>query len=250
MIDVALDPLVWLAFALALTMLFSLFGRRCRRCLVMSFSTLCLLILVASPGFANRWLASLEDAYPLRHCDMDSNSRPVVVLGGGMDGGYQAFPADQRLSNTSKNRVLAAASIVTPNGLLFIAGGKARNRRSDAEADAMHELVQARLAEGVTVVTEVDSESTHQNALNLQSIFEQMQQPKDIVLVTSAWHMRRAVGVFRQRGFEVCTYGVDPQQHMGVPLTALWPQTTALQKTKIALHEWLGWYFYRQQGFI
>lgn len=250
MIDVLLDPLVWLAGSLVLTLVFGLFGRRCVRCLFMSFATLCLLILISSPGFANRWLASLEDAYPLRHCVVEDNSRPVVVLGGGMDGGYGDFPSDQRLSNTSKNRALAAAELVKPHGLLFIAGGKARNRRTDAEADAMHVLVEPRLAEGVTVVTEVDSESTHQNALNLHSIFEQMHLPKDIVLVTSAWHMRRAVGVFRQRGFDVCTYGVDPQQHIGVPLTTLWPQTTALQKTKIALHEWVGWYFYRQQGFI
>ncbi len=250
MIDVVLDPLVWLAGALVLTMIFGLFGRRCRRCLFMSFSSLSLVVLVASPGFANRWLASLENAYPLRHCDIENNERPVVVLAGGMRGGYTDFSGAQRLSNTSKNRALAAAEIVAPHSLLFIAGGRARNRRTDAEAEAMSALIEHSLPAGVTVVTEVNSESTHQNALNINSIFEQMQLPKDIVLVTSAWHMRRAVGVFRRHGFNVCTYGVDPQQHIGVPLTALWPQTTALQKTKIALHEWIGWYFYRRQGFL
>lgn len=250
MIDIFLDPLVWVAGALLLTMLFSLFGRRCLRCLLMSLMTLCLLVAVSSPGFSNRWLATLEDAYPLRHCDVESSERPVVVLGGGMSGGYSDFAAQQRLSNTSKNRALAAAEIVKTDGILFIAGGKARNRRTDSEADAMSDLVAPVLAEGVTVAKEVDSETTYQNALNLESMFDQMNLPKDIVLVTSAWHMRRAVGVFRKRGFEVCTYGVDPLQHIGVPLTTIWPQVTALKKTQIAIHEWVGWFFYRQQDFI
>lgn len=250
MIDVFLDPLVWVASALLCTILFSLFRRRCLRCVFMSFMTLCLLVAIASPGFANRWLATLENAYPLRQCDVESNTRPVVVLAGGMSGGYGSFPSEQRLSNSSKNRALAAADVVQPQGILFIAGGRARSRRDSAEADAMAKLVAPRLPADVTVVKEVDSESTHQNAVNLSAVFEQMDLPKDILLVTSAYHMRRAVGVFRKRGFEVCTYSVDPQQHIGVPISVLWPQVTALAKTQIALHEWQGWFFYRQQGFL
>ena len=250
MIDILLDPLVWVASSLLITMLFSLFKRRCLRCLITSLMTLCLLVAISSPAFSNRWLATLEDAYPLRHCDVESSTRPVVVLGGGMSGGYSSFAAQQRLSDASKNRALAAAEIVKPGGILFIAGGKARNRRTDSEADAMGDLIAPVLAEGVTVAKEVDSESTYQNALNLAPMFDQMELPKDIVLVTSAWHMSRAVGVFRKRGFEVCTYGVDPLQHIGVPLTTLWPQVSALNKTKIAIHEWVGWYFYRRQDFI
>ena len=249
MIDVFLDPLVWLAGALLFTMLFSLFGRRCLRCLFLSFMSFCLLVLIASPGFANRWLATLEDTYPLRQCDVESNSRPVVVLAGGMSGGYGEFPSMQRLSSASKNRALAAAAVVKDQGMLIIAGGPARNR-DDAEADAMESLVQTMLPEHVSVLKEVNSESTHQNAINLSVIFDQKQLPKDILLVTSAYHMRRAVGVFRKQGFAVCTYGVDPLQHVGVPLTTLWPQVTALGKTQIALHEWLGWLFYRRQGFL
>ncbi|MGB0867556.1 MAG: hypothetical protein ACPGSC_13685, partial [Granulosicoccaceae bacterium] len=137
MIEIALDPLIWIAGALLLTMLFSLFRRRCLRCFFFSLVTLMLLVLVASPGFANRWLGSLENAYPLRQCDIESSTRPVVVLGGGMTGGYREFSAPQRLSNTSKNRALAAAEVVKIDGFLFIAGGRAKNRHDVSEADAM-----------------------------------------------------------------------------------------------------------------
>lgn len=247
--DLLLDPLVWLALGLLLTMLLSLFGRRCFRCLLLSSLSLGLLVAAASPGFANRWLATLENAYPLRNCNVDARVRPVVALGGGMDAGSAAMAPAQRLSDASKNRALAAAEIVAPGGLLLLAGGR-RGDGDTAEALAMASLVEPLVSEDVEVVTEVDSRSTHEMALQVDAWFEQNRVDKDIVLVTSAWHMRRAVGVFRKRGFEVCTYGVDPLQHIGVPLTTLWPQVTALQKTQIAVHEWVGWWFYRRQGFL
>ncbi len=250
MIDILLDPLVWIAGALMFTMLLSLFGRRCLRCLFFSFATLCLLVAVSSPGFANRWLATLENTYPLQACDVESNTRPVVVLAGGLAGGYNEFSPTQRLSNASKNRALAVSEVVKPEGMLFIAGGRARYRQDEAEADAIAQFIAPLLADDITVITEVGSENTHQNVLNIESIFEEMQMPKDVLLVTSAWHMRRAVGTFRKRGFEVCTYAVDPLQHIGVPLTTLWPQVTALNKTAISIHEWVGWLYYRRQGYI
>lgn len=250
MIDIFLDPLVWLAMAMVFTMLFSLTGRRCLRCVFMSFLSLSLLVLIASPAFANRWLATLEDAYPLRQCDIENSTRPVVLLAGGMTGGYRDFSPAQRLSNTSKNRALAAADVVKADGMLFIAGGKARNRKDMSEAHAMEQLLIPLLAEGVTVATEVDSKNTYENAKNIDTLFAQMNLPKDIVLITSAWHMPRAVGVFEKLGFDICTYGVDPLQHIGVPITTLWPQVTALQKTNIAVHEWVGSLFYQRQGYL
>lgn len=250
MIDVLLDPLVWIATVLLLGLLFGLFGRGCLRCAVLSSVALCLLVLVASPAFANRWLATLEGAYPLQHCDIENNTRPVVVLAGGMTAGYREFPAMQRLNSASKNRALAAAAIVKPQGQLFIAGGRARNRRISTEADAMESLILPMLAEGVVVTKETDSESTYENGRNMHRFFEKQGLAKDIVLVTSALHMRRAVGVFQNYGFEVCTYSVDPLQHIGVSWMALWPQVSALNKTRLTLHEWVGWLFYRQEGFL
>lgn len=250
MLDILLDPLVWVAAVLILTLLFTLFRRRCLYCLITNFLALCLLVVVASPSFANQWLASLEDLYPLRHCDVSEKELPVVVLAGGMSGGYSDFPTIQRLSDSSKNRALAAVGVVQTGGLLFIAGGTAPNRRSDTEADAIEALINPFLPKGVTVIKETNSENTHQNARNLQRVFEERKLSKDIVLVTSAYHMRRAMASFRKHGFEVCSFGVDPRQHLEVPRTALWPQVSALQKTKIAVHEWIGWLYYRQQGFI
>lgn len=250
MIDIFLDPLVWVAFALLLTMLFALLGKRCLRCLLLSSLSLGLLVAIASPSFANRWLASVENTYALRGCDVAANTRPVVVLAGGLAGGYRSFPLAQRLSNSSKNRALAVVETVKPDGLLFVSGGMAPSRNDDAEADAMVQLIRPRLSTGVKVISEIESANTFESAVNLDEMFGQMSLQKDILLVTSAYHMPRAVGVFHKRGFDVCTYAVDPLQQIGVPLTAIWPRVSALRKTDVALHEWLGWLFYRQKGYL
>ncbi len=250
MFDIVLDPLVWIAAALAYTALRCLLGDYSRRCFFSSCACLCLLVIVASPAFANRWLATLENAYPLQYCDKLSATRPIVVLAGGLDGGYRNFPLPQRLSNASKNRALAAAAILEPGGLLFVAGGRAPDRSDDAEADAMHQLIAPLLPANAKLVVESDSANTFENAANLDRLFAERNLAKDIVLVTSASHMQRAAGVFLKRGFAVCAYAVDPRQRLDTPLSILWPRVSALQKTDIALHEWIGWLYYRKQGYL
>ncbi|MGB0867308.1 MAG: YdcF family protein [Granulosicoccaceae bacterium] len=250
MIDIFLDPLVWMAALLSLLVLFSLLFRRCWLCTLLGVASLAVLIGIASPAFANRWLATLENQYPLRQCDMTSNTLPVVTLAGGLAGGYKDFPLAQRLSNSSKNRALAALQITKPDGLLFISGGQAPNRHDDAEAVAMAELIQPMMPKGARLITETESANTYENAVQLDALFKTQGLAKDIVLVTSAAHMPRAVGVFKKRGFKICTYAVDPRQHIGVPITTLWPQVTALLKTDTALHEWVGWWYYKRQGYL
>lgn len=251
MIDILLDPLVWLAFAIGLTIIFNLIARRCFRCVALSTCTLCLLVLLASPSFANRWIATLEDTYPLRQCDIASNTRPVVVLAGGLGGGYRDFPLEQRLSSYSKNRSLAAVEALADQKLLIIAGGLAPSRREGvAESEAIAVFIRPMLSEDVTVIQESGSANTYESAANIGAIFEQRQLSKELLLVTSAWHMRRSVDVFEQQGFSVCTYAVNPMQNLAVPLSALWPRISALQKTDLALHEWIGWLYYRYKGYL
>jgi uncharacterized SAM-binding protein YcdF (DUF218 family) len=64
-----------------------------------------------------------------------------------------------------------------------------------------------------------------------------------ILLVTSAWHMRRAEREFQRAGFEVIP---APTDHRSFPSEGLgvrqWlPDPEALQLTHVVVKEWLGW---------
>jgi uncharacterized SAM-binding protein YcdF (DUF218 family) len=69
------------------------------------------------------------------------------------------------------------------------------------------------------------------------------------LLVTSAMHMPRAIGAFREAGFPVEAYPVDYKtngwQDLGSVLGSL---SAGLRQTDTALHEWIGLLAYRLTG--
>ena len=76
--------------------------------------------------------------------------------------------------------------------------------------------------------------------------------PKDSerwLLVTSAYHMPRSVGLFRKAGFRVEPYPVD--WRIGPRADLRWFSPIAaegLQRTELAVHEWLGLFAYWLTG--
>ncbi len=69
---------------------------------------------------------------------------------------------------------------------------------------------------------------------------------KKIILVTSAFHMRRALFMFENAGFEVVPFRVDYQVDDNAGLTVLrfLPSAEALAQSEKALREMIGWLFY------
>src|SRR3546814_1535478 len=67
------------------------------------------------------------------------------------------------------------------------------------------------------------------------------------LLVTSAWHMPRAVASFRAAGLEVLAYPVDFRTE---PARLHWPRDpgASLGLAGLALHEWLGLLVYYLAG--
>lgn len=250
MIDILIDPLVWMTIGLVSAILLALTLRRCARCAVMLSALLALLVIVASPVLANRWLGTLEDQYPSAACTAEAQSKVTVALGGGFLGGYSNLGLAQRLTDASKNRALAAAAIVPSEGMLVLSGGSLRPAEQPNEADAMAELVRPFLADSVQLLTETESTDTSSNAAYVAALFEQRQLERDIVLVSSASHLPRAAAIFKKHGFKVCAHGVDPQQATLDAWTAYLPRVSAIQKTSLAIHEWTGIYYYRHLGWI
>jgi uncharacterized SAM-binding protein YcdF (DUF218 family) len=97
------------------------------------------------------------------------------------------------------------------------------------------------------VIFERDSRNTYENALYTKRLAEPG--PDEVwLLVTSAFHMPRAVGVFRQAGWRVVPYPVDYQSggldHAGLGFDLV----GGLDLIDLAVHEWLGLGAYRAFG--
>ncbi len=76
---------------------------------------------------------------------------------------------------------------------------------------------------------------------------------QQVILVTSANHLRRAEGVFRKTGVAVIPVGCDFLGHAALEYEARWtlyPRTECFQRLNQCVHEWIGWYYYRLRGWV
>jgi len=73
---------------------------------------------------------------------------------------------------------------------------------------------------------------------------------KKILLVTSAFHMRRAQLLFEHAGFEVLPFRVDyrTEHHAALTLLRFLPSADALAESETALRELIGWLYYAARG--
>lgn len=104
------------------------------------------------------------------------------------------------------------------------------------------------------LLVESKSRNTHENA-TLSLPFLQKKAWKSAVLVTSAWHMKRAAGVFRKAGYtqgglKLSLWPVDTlESRRGWPLN-LFPDAGSLETTQVIFREVLGWLVYGTQGYL
>jgi uncharacterized SAM-binding protein YcdF (DUF218 family) len=98
------------------------------------------------------------------------------------------------------------------------------------------------------VILEDRSRNTVENAVFSKAIA----QPKPgerWVLMTSAYHMPRAIGVFRKIGFPIEAYPVDWRTRGAEDMTRPFAvMSEGLQRSDTAVHEWIGLLVYWLTG--
>jgi uncharacterized SAM-binding protein YcdF (DUF218 family) len=102
------------------------------------------------------------------------------------------------------------------------------------------------------ILIESLSRNTYENALNSKKLFDREGLQKEIVLVTSAFHMRRARACFIKQGFDVEAFSADPLASIR-PLH--WkdyfvPSAEILSQWGIVFKEWMGMIMYKMNGYL
>ncbi len=200
-----------------------------------------------TPLGANLMVAAVEfNVRDMRRCTKTESRPVVVVLAGGMTGSPARADDVSRLQEAGYRRTIEGTRLAAtmPASLLVFSGGSAS---AVAEADMMRELALNLGFPADRIVTERGSRTTYESAVEVARWLRSMNMDQ-VHLVTSALHMTRAVGVFRAQALGVCPYAVDPQWIRPDPQDALIPQVSALNKSTAALHEIVGWLWYRSTG--
>lgn len=94
------------------------------------------------------------------------------------------------------------------------------------------------------------SRNTRENALETERLLAPTKS-RAIVLIISAFHMRRSLGCFRKVGMAVMPYAVDIRGHTTGPDAFGWvPEASCLAESTAAVREYVGLLMYRLQGYI
>jgi uncharacterized SAM-binding protein YcdF (DUF218 family) len=207
------------------------------------------LVLGFSPA-AFHILSPLEERFPLFRDD-GTPVTGIIMLGGSEKpdiGNARGVPSFGEAGE--RPIAFAALSRRYPDARLAFVGGSGR---LFPEGDAVEaHMIRMSLPDlGIPearVVFEEKSRNTAENA----ELAKALLQPKPgerWLLVTSAWHMPRAVGSFRKAGFDVVAYPVDFQtvgpDRLNEPFARA---AEGLDKTDMGAREWIGLLAYYLSG--
>lgn len=199
------------------------------------------LLLLAICGWlpVGNWLmAPLEQRFPAWD---PARGAPdgIIVLGGAISPDVSAAHGSPAL-NESAERLTAVADLARrfPAARIVFTGGAGRSERS--EASHARPLLESFGVAGARIELESEARNTFENATRSKAQIDPRYGERWL-LVTSAHHMPRAVGLFRQAGFPVEAYPVDfrigGREAMLSPFASL---AAGLARTDTAAREWAG----------
>ncbi|MBS2211198.1 YdcF family protein [Carboxylicivirga mesophila] len=216
------------------------------------FAAACAIFLLFSNTFIFQAVVSFWE-YPVENTDAAiSPNQPIVVLGGlssydDITNRIYFYEATDRLmqglllhkKNTSQK--------------IIISGGSAEIYFDEKpEAEYLKDYLLAIGIESDKVLFETKSRNTHENASYTAALFDSLNMHKNITLITSAFHVKRASGCFTQQGFRVYPIATNAStKHQPLkPADYFMPSLETLQSWPILLKEWMGIMVYKLRGYM
>ncbi len=137
---------------------------------------------------------------------------------------------------------------------IIISGGETSlitGQLHSSENDGIrHLLVSAGVPES-DIIQEGRSKNTRENATFSAQILRKQFGLKQCIIITSAFHMRRAIGCFEKAGLDVIPFPAHYLQTKSEPwFDQLFPSEKSLAMFTLVWHEMIGYVVYRAVGYI
>jgi uncharacterized SAM-binding protein YcdF (DUF218 family) len=174
----------------------------------------------------------------------------IVVLGGAIDPDLSAAH-DRPILGSSGDRIVAAAILARqyPKARIVYSGGNADLIGDVSAKEADYALS---MLEGLGVAKErLSADRLSRNTVENAEFAKAVAKPREgerWLLVTSAYHMPRSVGLFRKAGFKVEAYPVDWRASKSSMFSFFSIAIEGLELTHVAMREWIGLAAYRLAG--
>jgi uncharacterized SAM-binding protein YcdF (DUF218 family) len=234
---------IGLVGAILLATRFAALGRK------LMIASVALLAICGFSPIGNLMLYSLEQRFPPWDATKGAPDG-VVVLGGPIDPDLSAAHGVPVTSAAADRLIMAAAlGRQYPDLRIIYSGGSANLISGDArEADYAAKVFESLGIPRAQLTMERRARNTFENAEYSKAIAAPKAGERWL-LVTSAYHMPRAVGVFRQAGFAVEPYPVDWRVGGRDDLLSFHKfAVDGLSNVEVSFREWMGLVAYRITG--
>lgn len=136
---------------------------------------------------------------------------------------------------------------------IFITGGSfdPQQKLENAESYWLKQFLLTAKVPEQDIILETKARNTRENALFSKKILEKKFPNQSFLLITSAFHIRRAVSCFEKVGIKVTPFSVDFYTHdegLKLPFSLI-PSETAFYKWYVLMHEVVGFVVYKTLGY-
>ena len=240
-----LDPLLWF---LLLTVAALLLRKRDKWRQRLTTAAWLVLLVFSNPYLLELSWQAWE--YPVSHpSDVPQTFKYAVVLGGHSDS--RASDPEKLVLGHDPNRLTDAIRLYKTGKvekLVLTGGSGALFGERVSEAPLAAAFLKDLGIPDDAILVEGESRNTHENATNTAALLGAPEiMGKPVLLVTSAFHMRRSVPTFEREGFSVIPYATDAKAHHGaaVSFQSFVPSPWALAEWHFLLKEWIGYVAYK-----
>lgn len=197
--------------------------------------------LWASPWFFILVGGSLERQYPPAPVEALAPVDAIVVLGGGLSSPTRVTRYPELSAGADRGWQAARCYRAGKAPAVLFSGV--------AEGPGMKQFLVDMGVPPAKIVLENESKNTYENGVFTREKLKEMK-ARRIILVTSAWHLRRAMLTFRQMGVDVTPSGCDyealtMQGSLTPRMQAFYlPSADVLAKSSVVLKEYIGYWAY------
>lgn len=244
----SLSKIFWLAFQplsvifLLILIAVVLIWFNQRKSGLVALGSACLILFIgAYTTTGSLLLIPLEERFPKQPL-LSDRVNGIILLGGYLNGDINAGRPGFEL-NSAADRLFETIRLARlyPDAKIIVSGGDGGFfERSIPDAQSTQEIISEFGLAEKRFIFENESRNTAENAIFSQRLADP-QQGEIWLLVTSAYHMPRAVGSFRRAGFDVVAWPVD-YKTPAVEKFALYLSSPndALSRFTVAMREWVG----------
>ncbi|MDD5009091.1 MAG: YdcF family protein [Syntrophorhabdaceae bacterium] len=225
-----------------LLLLASVFLKRRGRFLALFFALFIYILSIGPTG--NLLLMPLENSFPVPSLEEVKTGDAYVVLGGGVYDNAPDVDGKGALSGDSLARLLTAYKLYRIcKKPIILSGGRIFGR--GAEADIAKRTLLSLGAGEQDIIAEPKSIDTRESAQFVREVSDKHKISR-IVLITSAYHMKRSHLLFSRHFREIIPYPAGYlASRVSYDVLSFLPSAAALEDVAVAMKEYMGIVFYK-----